>query len=217
MLPIAKIESPPMNDLYECAIYLHHELTKSKVPYYFLGGFACINVAMTARTTADIDIAVPNGQNGFGVLLEIFQRPPFIQDTEGVLPQDSYFFFVQSSGRFVEVDGVLAGFMAFPKIEDASMIRLQNLELNFLNPIGLMELKLSSWPSEVRRNGKKRDGDMTDIMSIRDVLIKNGERMALKNLQGDAANGLEHWIKEFKDKRTWKLLDPSYKPKRSWL
>lgn len=67
-----------MNDLYNCAMYLHRELNRHNVPYYFLGGFACINVAMTARTTADIDIAVPNGQNGYGVLLEILQRAPFV-------------------------------------------------------------------------------------------------------------------------------------------
>ena len=203
-----------MNDLYNCAMYLHRELSRHNVPYYFLGGFACINVAMTARTTADIDIAVPNGQNGYGVLLEILQRAPFVQDTEGFISQDSYFFFVESSGRFVEVDGILAGFMAFPKIEQAGTIQLQHLQLNFLNPAGLLKLKLSSWANKSRRSGLKRDGDIIDINSIRNLLIQNGEVMSLKGLEGDAANGLWDWIREFEDLKTWQLLDSSYKGRK---
>ena len=66
-------------------MYLHNELSTRGVPYYFLGGFAHINVGMTARTTSDIDIAVPSGQDGYGVLLDILGRPPFIQDGSGVL------------------------------------------------------------------------------------------------------------------------------------
>lgn len=200
-----------MNDLYHCAMYLHQKLNDRKVPYYFLGGFACINVAMTARTTADIDIAVPNGQEGYGALLDIFAHAPFVQDTEGIISQDAYFFFVESTGRFVEVDGVLAGFMAFPRIEDAGTIEVENLDLKFLNPIGLLRLKLSSWANKTRRSSSKRDGDIVNISSIRHLLIQNEEKMILKELDSDAAKGLRAWIREFRDLKTWKLLDPTYK------
>ena len=80
----------------------------------------------TSRTTADIDIAVPSGHDGYGVLLDILGRPPFVHDTEGFLPRGSYYFFVESSGNFVEVDGISAGFMAFPKIEKAGIIQPKN-------------------------------------------------------------------------------------------
>jgi len=139
------------------------------------------------------------------------QRAPSVQDTEGFISRDSYYFFVESSGRFVEVDGVLAGFMAFSKIEQARTIQLQHLQLNFLNPAGLLKLKISSWANKSRRSGLKRDGDIIDIDSIQDLLIQNGEKMPLKGLEGDAANGLWDWIQEFKDLKMWQLLDSSYK------
>ncbi|BCR85953.1 uncharacterized protein ACHE_21411A [Aspergillus chevalieri] len=76
---------------------------------------------------------------------------------------------------------------------------------------GLLKLKLSSWANKSRRSGLKRDGDIIDINSIRNLLIQNGEKMPLKGLKGDAANGLWDWIQEFKDLKTWQLLDSSYK------
>lgn len=180
------------------------------MPYYFCGGFACITVAMTARTTADIDIAVPSGDEGYGVLLDIFSRYPFITDTDHYLP-GSHYFFVESSGRFVEVDGILAGFMSFPKIEEANIIRVGPLQLNILSPAGLLKLKLSSWANTTRRKGPKRNGDMTDIRFIRECMIGNGENIKLKHLQDDEAKGLREWVKEFQDLKQWQELDPSYK------
>ncbi|EED12967.1 hypothetical protein TSTA_054770 [Talaromyces stipitatus ATCC 10500] len=59
----------------------------------------------------------------------------------------SHYFFVESSGRFVEVDG----------------IRVGSLQLNTLSAVGLLKLKLSSWASTTRRKGPKRNGDMTEL------------------------------------------------------
>ncbi|BCR85288.1 uncharacterized protein ACHE_20746S [Aspergillus chevalieri] len=101
--------------------------------------------------------------------------------------------------------------MAFSKIEQARTIQLQHLQLNFLNPAGLLKLKISSWANKSRCSGLKRDGDIIDIDSIQDLLIQNGEKMPLKGLEGDAANGLWDWIQEFKDLKMWQLLDSSYK------
>ncbi|EHK96084.1 hypothetical protein M7I_8219 [Glarea lozoyensis 74030] len=167
------VPSPPQRDLYSCAIYLHNELSKRNVPYYFCGGFACINVGMTARTTSDIDIAVPNGPDGFGVLLNILSRAPFIQDKTGVLPRGSYYFFVQSSGTFVEIDGIMAGFMGFPTFDPAKIVQTsqQQLQLKFLEPSELLRLKFSTWANETRRKGPKRQGDISDILSIRHLLL----------------------------------------------
>ncbi|CAJ2514033.1 Uu.00g021520.m01.CDS01 [Anthostomella pinea] len=193
-------------------MYLHTQLKARKVDYYFCGGFACINVGMTARTTSGIDIAVPNGSHGYGTLLDIFSRPPFIQDKTGVLPPDSYYFYVESSGNFVEVDGVIAGFMAFPEFDPSKVIQVgKQMQLNFLEPAGLLRLKLSSWANETRRNGPKRGGDMSDITSIRDLLASNGMAMDLVGLRSDMAKGLREWVHEFKDLKNWQRLDRHYK------
>ncbi|EQL00424.1 hypothetical protein OCS_03865 [Ophiocordyceps sinensis CO18] len=99
------------------------------------------HVGMTARTTSDIDIAVPNGAHGIGTLFDIFSKPPFIQDKTGVLPPDSRYFLVESGGTFVEVDAIIAGFMAFPTIEQAGIVRLgREMQLSFLEPAGLLML-----------------------------------------------------------------------------
>ena len=210
--PLATIPAPPQHDLYQCAMYLHHELSERDVPYYFLGGFACINVGMTARTTSDIDIAVPSGQEGYGTLLDILGRPPFIQDRSGVLPKDSYYFYVESSGSFVEVDGVLAGLFAFPRVADAELVKLgPQMKLSFLSAPELLRLKFSTWNNETRRKSAKRHGDMSDITSIRDLMIRNRQTMGLKALQGDMANGLKAWVKEFQDLKEWQKIDSSYK------
>ncbi|KAK4143248.1 uncharacterized protein C8A04DRAFT_29063 [Dichotomopilus funicola] len=207
----ATLPSPPQRDLYHCAMYLHNELSRANVSYYFCGGFACINVGMTARTTSDIDIAVPNGNQGYGALLGILSKPPFIQDVTGTLPRDSYYFFVESSGNFVEVDGIIAGFMAFPTIEQAKIIQAGHLmQLNFLEPAGLLRLKLSSWANQTRRVGPKRLGDISDIVSIRDLLASDGTSMDLRSLAGDTALGLREWVKEFKDLKQWQRLDGKY-------
>jgi hypothetical protein len=193
-------------------MYLHAELTRAGVSYYFCGGFACINVGMTARTTSDIDIAVPNGTHGYGTLLNILSRPPFIQDTTGTLPSDAHYFYVESSGNFVEVDGIIAGFMAFPTVEQARVIQAgQLMQLNFLEPAGLLRLKLSSWANRTRRLGPKRQGDISDIVSIRDLLISNRVTMDLKGLTSDPAHGLHDWVKEFGDLREWQRLDRAYR------
>lgn len=201
-----------MKDLYNCAIYLHSHLKARNVDYYFCGGFACINVGMTARSTSDIDIAVPNGQSGYGTLLDIFARPPFIQDRTGFLPKDSYYFYVESSGNFVEVDGIIAGFMAFPEVDTSKIVRVGgDLHLNFLEPTNLLMLKLSSWANETRRKGPKRSGDMSDLTSIRDLLISNSITMDLAGLKGDMEKGLRTWIREFNDLDTWKQLDKTFR------
>jgi hypothetical protein len=193
-------------------MYLHAQLNKQGVPYYFVGGFACINVGMTARTTSDIDIAVPNGNKGYGVLLDIFSHAPFIQDKSGVLPPDNYYFYVETSGNFIEVDGVIAGFMAFPTLDQAKVVEVgTQMHLKFLEPAGLLKLKFSGWANETRRMGPKRDGDRADITSIRDLLISNGASMDLKGLQSDMAKGLKAWVKEFNDLKIWQKLDSGYK------
>lgn len=208
----AVLPPPPMKDLYDCAMYLHSHLKARRVDYYFCGGFACINVGMAARSTSDIDIAVPNGPNGFGVLLDIFSGPPFIQDQSGILPKDSYYFYVEASGNFVEVDGIIAGFMAFPEVDKAKIVQAgYKMQLNFLDPTNLLMLKLSSWANETRRNGPKKFGDMSDITSIRDLLISNEKSVDLVGLQGDMAKGLRIWIKEFNDLTTWRKLDKGCK------
>ncbi|KAK3897272.1 hypothetical protein C8A05DRAFT_39184 [Staphylotrichum tortipilum] len=205
------LPSPPQRDLYQCAMYLHGELTRANVSYYFCGGFACINVGMTARTTADIDIAVPNGAHGYGTLLDILSRTPFIQDKTGTLPADAHYFYVESSGNFVEVDGIIAGFMAFPTLEQANVVRAgQQMQLNFLEPAGLLRLKLSSWANRTRRLGPKRQGDVSDIRSIRGLLISNQAKVDLKALTSDTANGLKDWVKEFDDLKEWQKLDRAY-------
>lgn len=212
----ATLPPPTQGDLYRCAMYLHGQLNQAQVPYYFCGGFACINVGMTARTTSDIDIAVPNGNHGYGTLLNILSRPPFIQDKTGTLPQNSYYFYVESTGNFVEVDGIIAGFMAFPTIDEATIVKAgQSMQLNFLAPVGLLRLKLSGWANGTRRMGPKRLGDMSDITSIRDLLISNGAKMDLKGLKSDMAKGLHDWVKEFKDLPKWQMLDKGFKPKSS--
>jgi hypothetical protein len=209
----ATLPPPPQGDLYQCAIFLHEELNKAQVPYYFCGGFACINVGMTARTTSDIDIAVPN-HHGYNTLLGILSRPPFIQDSTGTLPKDSYYFYVESNDSFVEVDGIIAGFMAFPSIDKATIVQVgkpPGMQLNFLEPAGLLRLKLSGWANETRRTGPKRAGDMSDITSIRDLLISNEVKMDLKGLKSDMANGLRDWVREFKDLQKWQMLDKNFK------
>ncbi|KAL2139264.1 hypothetical protein VTI28DRAFT_5451 [Corynascus sepedonium] len=206
------LPSPPQRDLYRCAMYLHGELSRAGVSYYFCGGFACINVGMTARTTSDIDIAVPNGNHGYGTLLNILSRPPFVQDVTGTLPPNSYYFYVESSGNFVEVDGIIAGFMAFPTLDQARVIQAgQFMQLNFLEPAGLLKLKLSSWANKTRRLGPKRQGDISDIVSIRDLLISNRAAIDLRRLTSDPANGLRDWVREFGDLKEWQKLDRSYR------
>lgn len=193
-------------------MFLHTELNKHNVPYYFCGGFACINVGMTARTTADIDIVVPNGEQGFGILLDILSRAPFIQDKTETLPKDTYYFYVESTGNFVEVDSIIAGFMAYPSLNEARIVKAgAQMQLNFLEPAGLLRLKLSSWANESRRKGPKRSGDMSDITSIRSLLVINKEPMDLKGLQSDMAKGLQLWVQEFHDLQMWQKLDKNYK------
>ena len=207
----AILPQPNQRDLYQCAIYLNSKLQEIAVPYYFCGGFACINVGMTARTTSDIDIAVPNGAQGFGRLLDILSRHPFIQDTTGTLPKDSYYFYVESSGKFVEVDAIIAGFMAFPAVDQARIVTSEQMQLSFLEPAGLLKLKLSGWANETRRKGPKRAGDMSDITSIRDLLAGDNVSMDLKGLSGDMAKGLKAWVEEFKDLQEWQKLDSKLK------
>lgn len=127
---------------------------------------------MTARTTADVDIVVPNGAVGFGTLLELFATGPFIKYG------DNHYFFVSQSGTFVEVDGIIAGWQAFPELTKARLNKIGNpqhaeLQLAFLEPAGLLRLKLSSWANETRRKSSKRVGDMSDITSIRGLLVSN--------------------------------------------
>jgi len=206
------IPAPPQRDLYQCAIYLHNQLSRQGVQYYFLGGFACINVGMTARTTSDIDIAVPSGQQGYGVLLNILSQPPFIQDRSGILPKEAYYFYVESSGSFIEVDGVLAGLFAFPKVEQAQLVKLgPQMQLSFLSAPELLKLKFSTWNNQTRRMGPKRYGDMSDITSIRDLMVQSGQSLSLRSLKGDMSQGLRTWVKEFQDLREWQKLDSSYR------
>lgn len=202
---------PSQADLYNCALYLHKNLAEKGVNYYFCGGFACINVGMTARTTSDIDIAVPNGREGYGVLLDILGKPPFFKDRTGVLPEGSYYYFVETSGKFVEVDGVLMGLPPFPTWEDAKVIQVgKEMNLNFLDPVGLIRLKMGGWANETRRKGPKRAGDVNDMTSIRHLLISDRKKIDLRGLNGDEAKGLKAWVEEFKDLDLWKKLDPGY-------
>lgn len=167
---------------------------------------------MTARTTSDIDIAVPSGQQGYGVLLEILSQPPFIQDKSGVLPEDAYYFFVESSGSFIEVDGVLAGLFAFPRMEQAQLVKLgPQMQLAFLSAPELLKLKFSTWNNKSRRMSGKRYGDMSDITSIRELMVRSGQKINLKALQQDMGQGLKEWVKEFQDLKEWQKLDPAYK------
>lgn len=210
----AVIPLPTQRDLYVCAMWLHEELSKKNVQYYFCGGFACINVGMTARTTADIDIAVPNGAVGYGTLLDLFTTGPFIKHG------DNYYFYV-SGGNFVEVDGIIAGWQAFPELTKARIHKVGNpknpeLQLAFLEPAGLLRLKLSTWANETRRNSPKRTGDMSDITSIRDLLVSNiqaqGKKIEfVKTLDAQMVKGLKDWIKEFGDLAKWQALDASIK------
>jgi hypothetical protein len=104
----------------------------------------------------------------------------------------------------VEVDGIIAGFMAFPTIEQARIVQAgQIMRLNFLEPAGLLRLKLSSWANKTRRMGPKRLGDMADITSIRELLISNRVTMDLKGLASDTVTGLRDWVKEFDNLKEW--------------
>lgn len=197
-------------------MWLHTELqVKRGVQYYFVGGFACINVGMTARTTADIDIVVPNGAVGYGTLLDLLSTGPFVKHG------DNYYFYVESTGSFVEVDGIIGGWQAFPELTKARLIKVGNpanpeMQFVFLEPAGLLRLKLSSWASEARRNSSKRAGDMSDMTSIRDLLVSQvqatGKKIEfMKTLDTDMKKGLKDWIAEFKDLATWQKLDASIK------
>lgn len=66
---------------------------------------------MTARTTSDIDIAVPTGSHGYGILLEILFPPSFIQERSGTVPQSSYYFRDETNDNLNL--GVLALFLSF--------------------------------------------------------------------------------------------------------
>jgi hypothetical protein len=195
------------NDLHTCAMFLHDQLAARGVPYYFCGGFACINVAMTARTTADIDVAVPTGQAGLGQLHVILDLPEFVTDKEKYL-SESPFFYVEDTGSLVEVDGIMAGFQAFPAVSEADTMRVGQKEMVFLAPAGLLLLKLSSWASKKRREGPKRNGDYSDATAIRELLIQDGKRVQLSKLKGDGMEGLKLWVQEFKDLKEWQKLDP---------
>lgn len=196
-------------------MWLHQELSEKGVQYYFCGGFACINVGMTARTTADIDIAVPNGAVGYGTLLDLFTTGPFMKSG------DNQYFYVASSGKFVEVDGIIAGWQAFPKLTEARITKVGDpkhpeLQLAFLEPAGLLRLKLSTWANETRRKSAKRTGDMSDITSIRDVVAsqlkaqqKVGKMPLQASLDAQMKKGLKDWISEFKDAARWQALDAS--------
>ncbi|POS81281.1 hypothetical protein DHEL01_v200331 [Diaporthe helianthi] len=207
------IPKPTQRALYQAALWLHSELTKKQVQYYFVGGFACINVGMTARTTADIDIAVPNGAVGYGTLLDLFASGPFTKHG------DNYYFYVAQTGAFVEVDGIIAGWQAFPELTKARLIKVGNpanpeMQLTFLEPAGLLRLKLSSWANETRRNSPKRAGDMSDMQSIRDLLVSEAQGTKkkidfYKTLDPQMKKGLKDWIAEFKDGDRWSMLDPS--------
>lgn len=211
----AIIPLPTQRDLYQCAMWLHQELSKKNVQYYFCGGFACINVGMTARTTADIDIAVPNGAIGYGTLLDLFSSGPFVKHG------DNQYFYVTTTGSFGEVDGIIAGWQAFPGLTKARILKVGNpknpeLQLAFLEPAGLLRLKLSTWANETRRNSPERTGDLSDIKSIRDLLVSNlkaqGRKMELvKTLDPQMKKGLKDWIIEFRDLAEWQALDASIK------
>jgi hypothetical protein len=119
---------------------------------------------------------------------------------------------VESSGSFVEVDAVLAGLFAFPRIRDAELVKLgPQMQLSFLSAPGLLKLKFSTWNNETRRKSAKRHGDISDITSLRDLMITSGQRFSLGNLQSDMANGLKAWVKEFQDLKEWQKIDSSYK------
>ncbi len=98
---------------------------------------------MTARVTAEIDIAVPSGRSGYGPLLDVMSLPPFIRDRDGVLPKDSYYSYVKSSGNFVEVDGIVAGFMAFPELTKAGIVKVGG------GDVDAAELSRASWAPQV--------------------------------------------------------------------
>ncbi|KAL1849367.1 hypothetical protein Daus18300_013298 [Diaporthe australafricana] len=208
------VPTPSQYDLYQCAIWLNKELSAKNVQYYFCGGFACINVGMTARTTSDIDIAVPNGAVGYGTLLDMFSTGPFIKHG------DNHYFYTPN-GSFVEVDGIIAGWQAFPELTKARIIKVGNpqhpeLQLPFLEPAGLLRLKLSTWANETRRKSNKRQGDESDIISIRDLLASNlkakGKKMEfMKTLDAQMVKGLKDWIKEYKDLAEWQAVDASIK------
>ncbi len=85
------------------------------------------------------------------------------------------------------------------------------MQPNFLEPAGLPRLKLSSWANETRQRGPKRNGDISDITSIREFLISNRQAMDLRGLQSDMAKGLRAWTREFKDLEHWQMLDKNYK------
>lgn len=199
------------NDLWAAARYLNDQLHKRGVHYYFFGGFACINVAMTARTTADIDLAIPNGQHGLGELLSIIndKHGPFVYDETKFLG-DSPFFFVESTGKLVEVDHPIAGMHALPPVEDKNLIEVGPDHVKFLKPAGLLELKLTGWSQKSRREGPKRAGDLADTRSIREVLINDKVHVDTGKWNKDARHGLKEWVHEFHDEAEWKKVDPHF-------
>lgn len=52
---------------------------------------------------------------------------------------------------------------------------------------------------------------MSDITSIRELLIRNRARMDLGELTSDTADGLRDWVKEFGDLKEWQRLERNYR------
>ncbi|KAK3940468.1 hypothetical protein QBC46DRAFT_434811 [Diplogelasinospora grovesii] len=201
---------PTTCDAQECAKYLHRRLRERNVDYYFCGGFACINcinlscLDTTPRRISDVNIVVPNGDEGYGELLRILRGGPFIEYDR------SHYYFAHSE-KFVKVDCIIGGWMAFPKVSEARIIKgVQETQLQFLDPMGLLHLKLSSWANKARRGGPKRENDIKDVKDLRDILIGAGKKMDLRGLDKDMAAGLEAWVSEHKDRQEWKKLDKNY-------
>lgn len=52
---------------------------------------------------------------------------------------------------------------------------------------------------------------MSDITSIRGLLIETGRTTGREGLQSDIAKGFQAWTRDFEDLQVWQKLDKNYR------
>jgi hypothetical protein len=161
---------PTYTAIHLAADYISRLLNAKDVAFYFHGGFAILKLSSANRQTADLDMVVKNGADGYGVFLDLIDTEAAIVQNKEV--SDDIFVIVQNglTMEAVPVDVQPSGWGGtFPDILEETTV-VQN-GLKFLAPDYILKAKIGCLGNEDRYS-RKGGNDMIDALALYDTCVK---------------------------------------------
>jgi hypothetical protein len=108
--------TPTKAAMDDAARAIHEALTALQQDYYIFGGYACIKLTASSRTTQDLDIVVPNHAT------RAWQdNDPFHKTKEG------YVYLSHRDMCQIGLDIMVGGFQAFPSPDHAEIVEVDGI------------------------------------------------------------------------------------------